>query len=115
MPMAVRLVRRSVGRSETWQPRSLRWPHVLGRAGTGLRGSAIFTLYRIVDLLAVHRDRLRRLDAEANFVAANVNNRHNHVVTNHDAFVAVSGKDEHNVLGLIFQGGESVGPNWLES
>jgi hypothetical protein len=75
--------------------------HVFRRASTRLSCAAILSLDRIVHFLAMHRDTLGGFDTQADFVTANVNNRHNDVVANHDAFVAVSGKDEHNALKVI--------------
>jgi hypothetical protein len=48
--------------------------------------------------LAVNRNRLRRVDSQANFVAADVHNRYDNIVADHDAFVSVSRKDQHGAL-----------------
>ena len=74
---------------------------IFGRARPGLSRAAILSLNRIVNFLAVDRDRLRSLDSEADFVAPDIDNRHHDIVADHDAFVSVPGKDEHIVLGVI--------------
>ena len=40
------------------------------------------------------------LDSQTNLVAANVNDGDHNIITDHDAFVSVSGKDEHGSLGI---------------
>lgn len=66
------------------------WTNVLRSPRTGLGCAAIFSLNRIVDFLAVNRNRLGRFNAETYFVSAYVHYGHHHVITNHDAFVTVS-------------------------
>ena len=66
------------------------WLNIFGGTGTGLTGTAVFALNSVVDFLPVHRNGLRRLDAEANFVAADVDDGNHDIITDHDAFVAVS-------------------------
>ena len=61
----------------------------------------VLPLDRLIDLLAMHRDRLWCFDSEANLVASNVNDGHHDIVANHDAFVSVAGKDQHFVLEVI--------------
>ena len=71
---------------------------ILGGAGACLRGAAILPLDRIVHLLSVDGDRLRGLDAEADFITPDINDGHHDIVANHDALVSVAGKDQHVVL-----------------
>ena len=72
--------------------------NVLCCAGAGLRRSAVLTLDGIVDFLPVYRYGLGCLDTQADFVTTDIHDRHDDVVADHDAFVSVSGKDEHYVL-----------------
>jgi hypothetical protein len=61
-------------------------------AGLQLAGlAAILSLDRLVDLLAVDRNLAWRLNAQANLVTSDVDDRHNDFIANHDAFVALSG------------------------
>jgi hypothetical protein len=46
----------------------------------------------------MHRDILGRINSQANFVAANIDDCHDDIVTDHDALVAVSGQDQHRWL-----------------
>ena len=39
--------------------------------------------------------------AQANFVTPNINNSHDYIITNHDALIAMSGKDKHRRLLLL--------------
>jgi hypothetical protein len=75
--------------------------NVLGRSGAGLGRPAILSLNRIVHLLSVHGDRLGRFNAQPYFITADIHDRHHDIVADHDAFVSVSGKDEHVVLKVI--------------
>jgi hypothetical protein len=76
-------------------------PNILGRTGARLGRPAIFSLNRVVHLLSVHGDGLGRFDAQPYFITADVHDRHHDIVADHDAFVSVSGKDEHVVLKVI--------------
>jgi len=69
-----------------------------GRFGVGLRSAAIFSLNRFVNLLPMDRDRLRGFNPQPHLVAADVNDRHDHIVADHDAFVSMSRKDQHGSL-----------------
>ncbi len=66
------------------------WLNVFRGARAGLACPSIFALDGVVDFLPVHRNGLWSLDAEANFVAANVNDGNHVIIAVHDAFVAVS-------------------------
>ena len=66
------------------------WLDIFGRAGASLACATVFALNGVVDFLSVHRNGLWRLDAEANFVTANVNDGNHDIIADHDAFVAVS-------------------------
>ncbi|CAD74388.1 hypothetical protein RB5707 [Rhodopirellula baltica SH 1] len=57
--------------------------------------------------MAVHWNRLWSFNPQTHFVASDINDGYDHIVTNHDAFVAVSGKDEHGVLGLSCRSGRA--------
>src|SRR6516164_1017058 len=54
--------------------------------GLDLRGSLI---------LAVDADLLRSVDAQANLVAADINDRDLDVVADHDRFIALTGQHQH--------------------
>jgi hypothetical protein len=56
----------------------------------------ILALNRFVHFASVHRNLTRRLDSKSDFVATNVDNGHDDVVTNDDAFVALSRKHKHD-------------------
>jgi hypothetical protein len=58
--------------------------------GFQTRSRTILALDRIVNFLAMHGDVIRRIDAEANLVAADVHDRDLDVVTDHDRFVSLS-------------------------
>lgn len=60
-------------------------------------GLAILTLDRLVYLAAVHRNLRGRVDTQPDLVAAHVDNRHDNVVADNDAFVAVSRQYEHGL------------------
>jgi hypothetical protein len=62
-----------------------------------LRGLLVFPLNRVVDFASVDRYLARSVDAEPHAVSANVDDRHDHIVANHDAFVALSGENQHVV------------------
>jgi len=61
-------------------------------------GAKVLALDRFVDFLAVDRDLRRRIDAEADLVAANVDDGDNDVITDNDAFVALSRQYKHRRL-----------------
>jgi hypothetical protein len=65
-----------------------------GRGGTGIRANprsgAVFFLDRLVHFLAMYWHMLRRFNAQADFIAANIYDRDHNVVANHDALVTVS-------------------------
>src|SRR5690554_6695812 len=77
------------------------------RLGGGLRSLAVLALDRFIILLAMDGDRLRCVDAEANFIATNVYDGHDDIVADHDALVTVSRKDQHGALFLFLK----CGPN----
>jgi hypothetical protein len=58
-------------------------------------GFAVFALNRLVDLLAVHRDRGRGGDSEADLVAADIDDGDFDIVADHDGFIALPRKYEH--------------------
>ena len=53
----------------------------------------------LVDFVAMDRHLAGRLDPQSHLVAANVDHRHNDLVADHDAFVALPRQDQH---GLTF-------------
>jgi hypothetical protein len=55
----------------------------------------VLALDRVVHLAAVDRDFARSFDTEANPIAANIYDRDDHVVADDDAFVALSGENQH--------------------
>jgi hypothetical protein len=50
----------------------------------------ILALNRFVDLAAMHRNLSWRFDTEPDFVAANIDDGYNDIITDDDAFVALS-------------------------
>ena len=66
------------------------FPNCRASAGSASWWPLIFALNRVVNLLAMDRKILLRFDAQSNFVTTNINNRDDHIVTDHDAFVTVS-------------------------
>ena len=59
--------------------------------GLRLARLAVLPLDRLVHLLAVDRYLPWGLDSQPNLVAANIDNRHDNIVADHDALVALSG------------------------
>jgi len=53
----------------------------------------VLALNGVVDFLAMDRDVLWRVDSQANFIAADIDNRDHHIVTDHDALIAMSRQD----------------------
>ena len=64
---------------------------------SGIRSPAVFTLDRVVNLLSMDRNGLRGVDAQTDFVTPNVDDGHDDIIANHDAFISVAGKDEHGI------------------
>lgn len=64
--------------------------NIFGGARASLTCATVLSLDGVIDFLSVHRNGLWRLDAEANFVAADVNDGDHDIIADHDAFVAVS-------------------------
>ena len=62
----------------------------------------LLALDALVDLLAVHGDVLRSIDADAHLVPFDPQNRDGHVVTNHDGLADTSCKNEHLPYPLPF-------------
>jgi hypothetical protein len=62
-----------------------------GLVGPNLRRLLILPLDRFVHFAAVDRYLPRRFDAQPYPVASHVDDRHDHVIADHDAFVALSG------------------------
>jgi hypothetical protein len=60
-----------------------------------LRGFTIFALNRFVNLAAVDRNLSRRFDSQSNPVAANVHDGDNYIVADNDAFIALTGENQH--------------------
>jgi|694.fasta_scaffold14690_9 hypothetical protein len=80
------------------RPIILRGPHGAGHLGIGFRSPTVFTLDSFVHFLAVYRYRLGGFDAKPDLVPSDVDDRNDHVVADHDAFVSVPRKDQHGVL-----------------
>src|SRR4051794_34849762 len=69
------------------------------RGGVGRRG--VLALDEIVDLLAVHRDRGRRVDPEADLVAADdVDHRDADVVPDDERLADLAGQNQHGQPSL---------------
>ncbi len=79
----------------------LRRSDIFRGAGAGLCGFAVLALDRVVDFLTMNRNRLRCFDSKPHFVTTDVHDCHHNIVADHDAFVSVSGKDQHVVLKVI--------------
>jgi hypothetical protein len=88
-----------------WQPCHLlaslfgtgqRLPDLSRFVESNLGGLLILALNRFVDFAAVHRDLAWRFDTQSDFVATNVDDRYDDVITYNDALVALSRKDEHS-------------------
>jgi hypothetical protein len=75
-----------------------RTPDVAGVLRRELGRATIFALDGVVHFLSVYGNILRRIDAQTDFVPANVDDRDNDIVPDHDAFVAVSRQNEHRLL-----------------
>jgi hypothetical protein len=56
---------------------------------------AILALNGLVNLLTVHRDLDRGRDPQSNLIAANIHHGDDDVIAYDDAFVAVTGQDQH--------------------
>ncbi len=80
------------------RPLILRGPNGAGHLGIGFRSATVFTLDRLVHFLTVYRYRLGGFDAKPDLIPSNVDDRNDHVVADHDAFVSVPRKDQHGVL-----------------
>ena len=66
-----------------------------------LRRLLVLALNGFIDLLAVDGNFRRGIDAQANFVAANIHDGDNNIVADHDAFIAVSRQNQHRWLLLL--------------
>ena len=55
---------------------------------------------RLVDLLAVDRNVLRRDDAEAHFVTTNLHDRDDNIVVDNDTLVFFPGQDKHGCVSF---------------
>jgi hypothetical protein len=63
-----------------------------------LGGALVLSLNRLVDLLTVYGHLARRFDSKPDFVSSNIDDRHDDVVADDDALVALSGKHKHRWL-----------------
>jgi hypothetical protein len=81
----------------------------LGVFSLQLARPAVLSLDGLVDLLPVDWDFGRCLNSQAYFIASNVNNGDNDVVTYDDALVTLSREDKHGALvlggGIVVGGG----------
>ena len=89
---ASRVQSNDVGRKE-FAELAQRLPLRLVRSQFDLIASG--ALDRGVNLRAMDRNVRGSLDAEANFVSANIHDRHDDVVANHNLFITFTGEDEH--------------------
>lgn len=80
------------------RPLILRGPNGPRHLGIGFGSPTVFTLDRLVHFLAVYRYRLGGFNAKPDFIPSDVDDRNDHVVADHDAFVSVPRKDQHGVL-----------------
>jgi hypothetical protein len=60
-----------------------------------LSGPAVFALDRLVDFPSVNRNFPRRFDAQSDLIASHVYDRYDDVIADDDAFIALSGQNEH--------------------
>src|SRR5438093_11495180 len=78
--------------------RRIRIAQIAGVVRLELRSLAVFPLDRLINCLAMHGDVARGVDAQPHFVAADIDNRDDNVVADNDAFVTVSGQNQHRWL-----------------
>jgi hypothetical protein len=69
--------------------------HVRQLDRSGLDGGAVLLAHGVPDLLAVDRNRARRLDADADRIADDLHDVDDDVVPEHDLFAGAAGDDEH--------------------
>src|SRR5262249_48296007 len=73
-----------------------------GLIGPNLRGLLVFPLNSLVHFAAMHRNLARRLDPQSHAIAAHVDDGYDDIVTNNNALVALSGKNQHASLPRAF-------------
>jgi hypothetical protein len=60
-----------------------------GLIGANLRGLLIFPLNRVIHFATVDRYLARRFDPQTHSIAPDIDDRHDHIVADDDAFVAL--------------------------